>query len=273
MLKGTSFSSGDISQSLWDLRERFHAEPDCFALFFDIDGTLLDLAPTPDSVVAPEGLSENLAALSDRTAGALALLTGRSIAFADKLFSPHQFALAGLHGAQLRYADGTYYATKPSRSFDAAKALLKAQRPEPEKVIFEDKGAAVALHYRLAPDLAPTVKALMKKAARVAGGGWQIQHGKMVIELRPAMANKGEALKCFMKTPIFKGRLPVAVGDDLTDEDMFIAAKRMGGTAIRIGHNIADTAADMVLPSPFALRACLRSVAGSRSQSGRQKDE
>ncbi len=256
--------SGDVCKKQPDPLEGLMTSPERFALFLDIDGTLLDIAPTPGAVAVPDDLGRDLAALSRYLGGSLALVTGRSIATVDAFFAPQRFAVAGLHGAEMRFADGTRYGTASSEPFNEAKALLRLRRPEPEKVIFEDKGAAVALHYRLAPAAQHAVEALMEEARRMAGDDWYVQRGKMVMELRPAKANKGDALKSFMETAEFSGRLPIAIGDDLTDEDMFVAAKQEGGAAIRVGSEPGITSADTVLHSPADLRSRLGSIACSR---------
>lgn len=258
-----AFPTGNVYKRLPDPFDGLLTSPERFALFLDIDGTLLDISQTPDSVTVPGDLGDDLAALSGHLGGSLALVTGRSIATADELFAPHRFAVAGLHGAEIRFTDGTQFEVAPSERFKEAKALLKSRRPEPGKVMFEDKGAAAALHYRLAPAEQWAVEALVEEARRVAGVDWRVQPGKMVIELRSAKANKGDALKRFMETAEFSGRLPIAIGDDLTDEDMFVAAKQGGGAAIRVGNEPSITSADFVLRSPSDLRARLGSVVRS----------
>ncbi|MFD2249440.1 trehalose 6-phosphate phosphatase [Pseudochelatococcus lubricantis] len=237
------------------------ANPEKWALFLDIDGTLVDIAPTPDAVEAPAGLAASLAVVMTGLGGALALVTGRGIGFVDRLFHPHCFPLAGLHGAELRLPGGRTIAIEPSPAFLQAKAALHAGAASLPGVIVEDKGVAVAVHYRLAPHHRDSVEALMREAAVRAGPRWSLQSGKMLVELKPAAADKGEALKSFMRGAPFAGRQPLAVGDDLTDEDMFAAAIAHGGRAIRIGDGNARTLAAGRIGTPAHMRTLLASLA------------
>lgn len=243
--------------------------PGEWGLFLDIDGTLIDIAPTPEAVEAPAGLAETLAALMKGLGGAMALVTGRGIGFVDRLFDPHRFPLAGLHGAELRLPGAGTIAAEPAPSFLRAKAALRAGAAGMSGVIVEDKGLAVAVHYRLAPHRRETVEALMRDAAVLAGPRWSLQEGKMVVELKPTAADKGEALKAFMGTAQFAPRRPLAVGDDLTDENMFAAAVAHGGQAIRIGGGDALTLATGRVQSPAHLRSLLASIAGAWEEAGR----
>jgi len=140
------------------------------------------------------------------------------------------------------------------------KEKLHARSEGLEGVVFEDKGAAIALHYRLAPHCKAEVDALMEEAAASTGGGWILQQGKMVVELKPVQSGKGRALEEFMAITPFRGRWPIAIGDDLTDEGMFAVATAAGGAAIRIGNDAAPTVASARLGSPTELRRLFASV-------------
>jgi trehalose 6-phosphate phosphatase len=238
---------------------------DRWALFLDIDGTLIDLAATPDGIVVPPDLPGNLDAVSRKLGGALALVTGRALPYADRLFEPHRFPIAGLHGAERRTADGTVERVTTTTQFEALKARLAVDTAGWKGVLIEDKGAAVAAHYRQAPELQLELEELMEQAAAEAGSEFALQRGKMVIELRPARASKGEALRTFLSEPPFVGRLPVAIGDDLTDEAMFKAANGLGGRSVRIGDialpDGSATQATMLLSSANELRDILASLA------------
>ncbi len=248
---GDSPSAGEISFA------SALSEPGKWAVFLDIDGTLIDLAETPLAIVVPPTLPADLAALSQRLGGALALVTGRSIALADALFAPHRFAIAGLHGAEWRQADGEDVGSLAvPASFETLKRDIAAEAAPWPGVVVEDKGAAVAVHYRLAPDYKSAVEALMVRFS-AAMPGWALQHGKMVVELRPARASKGKALEAFLAQAPFKGRLPLAIGDDLTDEAMFESVNRLGGRSIRIGSAGTQTHARALISSPAALRALI----------------
>ncbi|MGF9565393.1 trehalose-phosphatase [Neorhizobium sp. JUb45] len=238
---------------------------DRFALFLDIDGTLIDLAATPDGIVVPPELPTDIAAVSQKLGGALALVTGRALAYADRLFEPQRFPIAGLHGAERRMADGTVDRVTVTPEFEALKAQIAAEASRWHGVLIEDKGAAVGAHYRQAPERQADLENLMQAAATKAGGEFALQRGKMVIELRPARASKGEAIKRFLDEPPFTGRLPITIGDDLTDEAMFKAANQLGGHSIRIGDaTLPDgsaTAATMLLSSAQELRDILSGLA------------
>ncbi|MDP3899237.1 MAG: trehalose-phosphatase, partial [Mesorhizobium sp.] len=118
-----------------------------------------------------------------------------------------------------------------------------------------------AAHFRQAPTAEPAVNAVMEAIARAIGGGFELQRGKCVVELRPAGHDKGDALRSFMARAPFLGRLPLAIGDDLTDEKMFEAANELGGSSVRIGVDRRATAARGSIASPSDLRAWLGLVA------------
>ncbi len=232
------------------------------ALFLDIDGTLLDLAPTPDEIIVPPSLPAQLDALSRRLGGALALVTGRGLSYADRLFAPFQFPTAGLHGAERRSPDGSIVRAAPTGGFERLKTELRAKTAGWAGILIEDKGAAVAAHFRLAPARQAELTELMQRLADRAGPEWTLQHGKMVLEIRPAGANKGDALERFLENPPFFGRRPIAIGDDLTDEAMFGTANRLGGYSIRVGAPSRETAARGILPSAGAVREIVARFAG-----------
>jgi len=237
-------------------------EPARFALFLDIDGTLLDLAPTPEAVVVPDRLREDLATVAALLEGALALITGRTLASADALFAPGHYPVAALHGADIRFPDGSRQSPAATPGFQRARTLLQEQRPE--RTFLEDKGCALALHFRQAPEQQAAVEALMQAAADRAGPGWILQQGKMVVELKPAVACKGQALVRLMQMPPFAGRRPVAIGDDLTDAAMFREARRLGGLVVRVGASPPSPEPDIQLPAPVDVRACLAAVAAGQ---------
>ncbi|WP_136683039.1 trehalose-phosphatase [Falsirhodobacter xinxiangensis] len=233
--------------------------PSDHAIFLDIDGTLIDLAPTPEGVEIPPDLTEMLRRLSDRMGGALALVTGRRIDWADGRFG-HAFPMAGLHGFERRRADGGMQMVEVPPGLDLARARLAHFADIPGMVV-EDKAAALTLHYRGAPDRQAEAEAAMEVVAREVGDAWTLQRGKMMIELRPSGASKGAALTAFLSEAPFKGRRPIAIGDDVTDEAMFPIASAAGGIGIRVGDPEQPTAAKAHLPSPEALRDILRGIA------------
>jgi trehalose 6-phosphate phosphatase len=231
-----------------------------WALFLDIDGTLLNIAPTPDAIEVPENLPFDLDRLSQKFGGALALVTGRSLAYADQLFEPFSFPTAGLHGAEIRGAGGVHDAAVPPE-FQALKHALTAEAEHYPGVLIEDKGAAVAAHYRLAPDFEKVLEERMTYYARQAGPNWALQLGRKVFELRPAGASKGDAVERFLQSGAFEGRLPLAIGDDLTDESMFAVANARGGHSVRVGSIDAPTCALSRLSSPALVRNMIAMMA------------
>ncbi len=252
-----SLQESNTAEALFTMIDR---EPDRFALFLDIDGTLIDMALTPDLVTVPPELPPALTRLSQRLGGALALVTGRSLQNADALFEPLQFPAAGLHGAEIR-VDDRLLLLEPSPEFAALKQDLLAEAERFPGVLIEDKGAALAAHFRLAPQFEDEMQGVMQAYAGRAGPNWALQFGKMVIELRPAGSNKGNALERFLKSDVFLNRLPVAIGDDLTDEAMFAIANARGGTSIRVGAEGYQTCATGRLPSAAVVRDMLMRLA------------
>lgn len=240
-----------------DLRE-FRVHPEGWAVFLDIDGTLIDIAPTPDDVTVPAGLADDLDRLRRRLGGALGLITGRAVAFVDRLFAPYRFAVAGLHGAEWRLPGARPVGPAPDPDFECVKRFVAGEAAR-LGVLFEDKGAAVAVHYRQSPKSAGIVRDLMERAVDMAGVAYALQTGKMVIELRPE-ASKGEALVRFMEGEVFRGRRPIVFGDDDTDETMFETANRLGGLSVRIGEDRCATSATNRLATPAMVRSLIGSA-------------
>lgn len=231
------------------------------AVFLDIDGTLLDIARTPEAVVVPPGLPESLIRLSGRLGGALALVTGRSIETVDRLLGISAIAVCGLHGAEQRNSAGRLGRPQTTASFERAKARLRERAAMAPGLLFEDKGAAFAAHYRLAPELQQTVFDLMTELAREVGEGWVLQEGKNVVELRPEGRDKGDALTALMAEDPFRSRRPLAIGDDVTDEAMFCAANRLDGLSVRVGEDHRSSLAQNRIASPSDVRAWIARIA------------
>jgi len=212
------------------------------AIFADFDGTLVELAETPDAIAVPESLPAQLERAFRELDCAFALLTGREISDIDRYLAPLQLPVAGTHGTQRRRADGVL---EPLDAATIAAARTIAETIEPllaahPSLLVETKPGAVALHYRQAPDLEDAARIAMEEAVHEAEG-FTLVPGKMVFEARPSAISKGEALRAFMREEPFAGRIPIAIGDDTTDEDAFIAAQELGGTGIKLG--AGDTAA------------------------------
>lgn len=211
----------------WDVRR---------ALFLDVDGTLLEIMGHPDEVLATPRLKQLLAAASRSLGGALALVSGRSIASLDRIFAPLSLPAAGLHGLERRDATGrVHYPVGYAGRIAAARSdLVDFVQSEPG-LLLEDKGATLALHYRNAPSLEDECRRRIAVALRTAGEEFHIQQGKMVLELKPSGHDKGTAVQALMAEAPFRGRQPVFIGDDVTDEDGFRAVNALGGISIRVG--------------------------------------
>jgi trehalose 6-phosphate phosphatase len=207
------------------------------ALFLDVDGTLLEIAATPYAVSVSGDLRERLRALGSASGGAVALVSGRAIADLDALFAPLTLPSAGLHGFERRGATGGYR-TRPLPSGAALEVARGAMLDLAERhtgLLVEDKRFALALHYREAPHLEDAVVKAMENVATRLRGELELQHGKMVVELRPAGATKAEAVAGFLAEAPFAGRLAVFLGDDLTDEPAFELVNRLDGVSVVVG--------------------------------------
>ncbi|QGY02708.1 trehalose-phosphatase [Methylobacterium mesophilicum SR1.6/6] len=231
------------------------------ALFLDFDGTLAEIAPRPDAVQVEPGLVETLERLRGRLDGALAIVTGRPVSVIDGFLAPARLDAAGLHGVERRIAG----AISGGRAEDHPDLRRQVERLHAESaalanVLIEDKGASVAVHWRLAsPDDAGRAEALVKAAAETLGGAYRLQLGKAVGEIVPAQATKAHAIRAFMEQAPYAGRIPVFLGDDRTDEIAFASVTEDGGVAVRVGDG--ETAASRRLPDPAAVRALLRAWA------------
>ena len=255
MSKARAEMPQDTPPTIDDVLAMVRSWPDGWAVFLDIDGCLLDLAPTPDEIVVPPDLPGAIERLRMKLGGALALVTGRGLAYADALFDPFPFPIAGLHGAEIRGTDGKMIHADAPPAFAHLKAILAEEAKAMPGVLIEDKGAAVAAHYRLAPQYELMLGERMRAFAEAAGPDWALQLGKMVYEIRPARASKGDAVERFLSAAPFSGRLPLALGDDLTDESMFAVANARGGLSFRVGHRDAKTCAQGTIPSPTEVRS------------------
>jgi len=222
---------------------------DDWALFLDVDGCLLDFAATPDGAVVDAALRDALLRLSARLGGAMALVSGRSLATLDAMFAPLRVPAAGLHGLERRHGDlHADIRPVPPKLAQVREAALSIARKYPGTVV-EDKGIALALHWRADPLAATDFEALAATAAMELPD-YRLQHGDHVIELRPAGATKGDAIAAFLDEAPFRARMPVFAGDDLTDEHGFEAINAHGGVSVLVGAR-----------EPSAARFGLRDVA------------
>lgn len=205
-----------------------------WAVFLDVDGTLLDLAERPEKVELRPGLIRTLKAL--RRVVPVALISGRRIADLDRLFAPLRLPAAGQHGAERCGADGQAHRTMVAEAVLArARAHLLAWAHDHPGILLEDKGLTLALHYRGAPHLEAEAARVTRETLQWLGDGFMFGSGSMVYEIRPRGSDKGRAITEFMHEPPFAGHVPVFVGDDITDEDGFAVVNRLGGHSIKVG--------------------------------------
>ncbi|MGH8116155.1 MAG: trehalose-phosphatase [Rhodanobacteraceae bacterium] len=233
---------------------------DGWALFLDVDGTLLDFAEHPDRVEVGAALHHDLARMRRRLDGAVTLLSGRPLSQLDDLFGWHGHAAAGLHGAELRTPDGREHFTGDADRFAQTRARAVALAADSRGVVLEDKYRALALHFRQEPGAGATAQHIAESLLRGAGDAYTLQHGDHVIELKPAGMDKGGALAALAALPPFRGRQPWMLGDDLTDEDAFRHINAMDGVSVIVGAR-RPTAARYALPGPAAVRAWLHALA------------
>jgi trehalose 6-phosphate phosphatase len=227
-----------------------------WAFFLDIDGTLLDIEGHPDHVRIGRAELDLVDGLHRATGGALALVSGRPLAGIDVLFHPLKLPIAGQHGAERRDGDGRRHRHQfPVEALHRAATPVRKFVARNEGLIYEDKGASVALHYRLAPKLEAAARKVVENAVKSAGGAVEMQVGKMVFELKPAGCDKGKAIEEFMSDRPFVGRTPVFLGDDVTDEFGFRVVNRLNGHSIKIGAGTTD--ARWRLANPAATKAWL----------------
>ena len=228
-----------------------------WAFFLDLDGTLLEIAETPDAVgIGPEEkvLIERLVAAAG---GAVAVISGRALARIDQIMAPLVLPAAGQHGAERRDAQGVRHRHRfPANVLRPVAVGIRSFAAQHQGLVFEDKGASVALHYRKAPQLARAAQAAVRDAAGPLGEQVEVQDGKMVVELKPAGCDKGKAIAQFMQEAPFAGRQPVFIGDDATDEYGFRVVNAMGGHSVKVGEGAS--VARWRLENPASTRAWLQ---------------
>ncbi len=221
------------------------------ALLLDVDGTLIDIAPTPDAVEVPHGLRDSLTRLCDRTTGALALVSGRPIADLDRLFAPLALPAVGGHGAEIRLRGGE---TIQRAEFlpDAMRRQLNEARAFDPGIVCEDKGYSFTLHYRNAPQQKERLARHIEKVrAAFPQETVEVQAGKAVFELKRPNVSKGGALRDLVRYPPFKGRRPVFVGDDETDKTLFAVLPDYDGIGFSVGLSYPGLAGIFANPADF----------------------
>jgi trehalose 6-phosphate phosphatase len=233
------------------------------AILLDIDGTILDIAPTPREVSVPPTLRHTLARLQELTGGALALVSGRLLADIDLIFAPLRLAAVGGHGAELRPVPNAEPQRRAaSLSPELRRSLARLTELGPG-ILVEDKGYSLALHYRLAPELAPALQAAVVAICdQVPAGTVEVLPGKAVVEVKPARVGKASAVVELMRHAPFRGRRPIFIGDDVTDEPVFGVIAQFGGLGFSVGRIVAGV--DGHFSRPEDVRTWLEQIAADR---------
>jgi trehalose 6-phosphate phosphatase len=234
------------------------------AFLLDVDGTIIDIAPTPDAVDVPESLKQTLVKLQKETAGALALVSGRKLAALDSLFAPLTLAAVGCHGAEWRLQPEHPVAVRSQPLSPEARQAFLAAVDRTSKIRVEDKKYTIAFHYRSAPELAPALEAALNRVLTPHMSELRLLHGKLVMEVKSRGFDKGEVIRALMQYPPFAGRRPVFLGDDTTDEDAFAAVHELGGVGISVGRPMAN--AKYMLPNPQSARDWLSVIVSGTSK-------
>lgn len=245
------------------VRAPFHGGFDIgrMALFLDVDGTLLDIAERPDAVTVPSGLVETLAAARTRTGGALALISGRSIADIDRLFAPLRLPASGVHGAELRLdPNGEAVAEAAGPLPPTLWAELNEALADLPGTFAENKRYSYAVHYREAPWAEGTLRARLERLLEVSPQpGITMLGAHAAFELKQPQFDKGHAIRKFLERSPFQGRMAVFIGDDETDEAGFAAVSSLGGQGLSVGE--PRPGAEATFASPEAVRRWLAAFA------------
>src|SRR6266576_637193 len=214
------------------------------AILLDIDGTLLDLVPTPREVWVPPGLAKTLNRLLERTSGALALVSGRSLNDIDLIFAPEQFPAIGGHGAEMRLSqDSEAVATHAPPMDKELKRRLAAIAKLSPGILLEDKGYSLALHYRLAPHAEKAIYAAVSLIrADLPNAPIEVLPGKCVCEIKLSGFDKATGVLELMTHEPFRGRRPIFIGDDVTDETVFAIMPDLDGLAFSVGRRAQGVA-------------------------------
>lgn len=232
------------------------------ALFLDVDGTLLDIAETPESVVVPDGLTATIGQLERALGGALAIVTGRTLADLDRLFFPLRTRAAGVHGAEMRFDPARAASKSPPVAqlpADFWREFVGVVRGFPG-VRAEDKLYSVTAHYRAAAEAAAPLRLALSRLISAYGDiDLEIIDGHCAFEVKPRSFDKGEAVRRFLARPPFIGRKPIFVGDDVSDEDGFRFVTDHRGVAFAVGEARKD--ASDVFADPATVRLWLARLA------------
>lgn len=232
---------------------------DDVALFFDVDGTLIDIAPRPDEVFVSPGLLKSLARLQEQTDGAVAIVSGRALSDIDRLFHPLKLAAIGGHGAEMRPTpDGPVDTANAYPLHGDLTAQLISFCEGREGVIIENKGYSLAIHYRLAPEQESAIRDGVAAICAKWPGTISVLPGKAVVEVKHTGVSKGTALKKLMKLPPFAGRAPIFIGDDTTDEAAIAAMPEFDGFGLSVGRTLPGAVFEF--SSPREVRRWLEKI-------------
>jgi trehalose 6-phosphate phosphatase len=234
------------------------------AILLDVDGTILDIAPSPREVSVPDSLRRAIAIVADRVGGALALVSGRPISDLDAIFAPLRLPLIGGHGAEIRPAAGAAVEQRAAPLDPAFAQTLKDIAARHSGILIEDKGYSLALHYRAVLKLGPALVQEVRQACDASPDrSIELLDGKAVIEVKTEGIDKGTAVRELMSRPPFAGRVPIYIGDDTTDEDAFAVLPEFNGIAISVGRRFAGV--DEHFDSPAEVRSWLERLAGGNA--------
>jgi trehalose 6-phosphate phosphatase len=243
-----------------------------FALFLDIDGTLIEHQAHPEGIAVDDGLRDLLATAGEAVDGALAFVTGRSVAMVDRLFAPLAIPVAGLYGLEHRLTPGGRIeaADEPEDVAAVAEAMQREFADAPG-VYFERKGPVLAVHTRAAPESFDAVKAFAAAALARLPAGYRIVAGNAGLEFMPVGALKSAAIDRFLQIEPFRGRTPVFIGDDVSDESGFDFVNETGGVSIRVRPHGA-TGARYTLPDVASVLKWLAEATATKTVRSRRTD-
>ena len=227
------------------------------SLFLDFDGTLAEIARTPDAVIVEPRIREIITALTKQLEGRLAIVSGRSIAEIDRFIGLPDLAVSGSHGLEMRWPDGRREMPEPPSGLSSIIAALRRFANDHPGVIVEEKPFGAGLHYRATPDIELSARQLTEYLA--AEQGLDLQAGKMVFEIRLPGRHKGDAIREFMAGSSFADGAPWFAGDDITDENGFVAVADLGGFGVLVGAE-RSTAAAYRLPDVPATHRWLDAI-------------
>lgn len=250
VLHGTDMPQMNQAATARNRVEQLMRDGTPIGLFLDVDGTLVDIAPTPSMVHVPPDLSETLGLIAVRLSGGFAIVTGRPIAEADELLRPLKFIAAGVHGAEMRTSPaGEITPLTPSFNAELLSDIRKVTKALPG-VVTEDKGTGIALHYRLVPSLRDSLLMTLEALILKYPDQFTLCEGRKVVEILPVGFSKGLALRKLASLPDFANRVPVMIGDDIADVGAFQAAENMGGYGLKVaGETFTKEEASFTGPS------------------------